>query len=56
MNKFLAALVAGLFAAGAFAQAPAAAAPAPTAKHAKKSKHAVKHVTKHKAHRAAKAM
>ncbi|MDH6594532.1 nucleoid-associated protein YgaU [Variovorax sp. TBS-050B] len=61
MNKLLAALVAGLFAAGAFAQQPAPApkveAPAaavhkakPKAKHAVK-KHKVRHVAK--AHTAA---
>jgi hypothetical protein len=61
MNKLLAALVAGLFAAGAFAQqpAPAAAAPAtakvakhaPAKKHAAAKKHKVRHVAK--AHTAA---
>jgi len=62
MNKLLAALVAGLFAVGAFAQqaeptaAPAAAAPkvakhAPAKKHAAAKKHKVRHVAK--AHTAA---
>jgi hypothetical protein len=54
MNKLLAALVAGLFAAGAFAQAPepASAAPAAPAVHKAKAKHAVK---KHKVRHVAKA-
>ena len=61
MNKLIAALVAGLFAAGAFAQAaePAPAAPAAPAVHKAKAKakhtvkkHKVRHVSK--AHAAAK--
>ncbi|MET3440167.1 hypothetical protein ABIC94_000913 [Variovorax paradoxus] len=60
MNKLLAALVAGLFAAGAFAQTPPAPAPAPAPaapavvhKAKQPAKHAVK---KHKArHHVAKA-
>ena len=59
MKKFFAALVAGLFAAGAFAQAspPATAAPAPTMqKQPEKSKHAAKHRAEHQAHHAAKTM
>ena len=57
MNKLLAALVAGLFAVGAFAQQPAPApkpeAPAATVHKAKaKTKHAVK---KHKVRHVAKA-
>lgn len=58
MNKLLAALVAGLFAAGAFAQAPAAPMH-PVHKHAHKAKHVVKHNAKHakhKAHHVAKAL
>ena len=58
MNKLIAALVAGLFAAGAFAQAaePAPAAPAAPAAHKAKAKHTVKkHKVRHvsKAHAAA---
>ena len=58
MNKLLAALVAGLFAAGAFAQtpAPATAAPAAPVAHKAKVKHtAKKHKVRHvaKAHAAA---
>jgi len=59
MNKLIAALVAGLFAAGAFAQAaePAPAAPAAPTAHKAKAKHTVKkHKVRHvsKAHAAAK--
>ena len=54
MNKLIAALVAGLFAAGAFAQAaePAPAAPAAPAVHKAKAKHTVK---KHKVRHVSKA-
>ena len=58
MNKLLAALVAGLFAAGAFAQCPAPAPVAPAAPAmVKKTVHPTKHVVKkHKArHHVAKA-
>ncbi len=57
MNKLLAALVAGFFAVGAFAQTATApeAAPAPMAKthHAKKMTHKVKHSVRHAKHKAA---
>ncbi|GAC1355073.1 MAG: hypothetical protein NVSMB34_07890 [Variovorax sp.] len=64
MNKLLAALVAGFFAVGAFAQTttPPESAPAPVAAadhSAKKMSHKVKHSArhaKHRAHRAAKSM
>ena len=63
MNKLLAALVAGFFAVGAFAQTATSpeAAPAPMASthHAKKMTHKVKHSARHakrKAQRVAKAM